>query len=83
MALLPFVCQTEVRTCHSMSPKSRAVCCGYQFVYRLIYHLQPNAEDLPGRSKLPGQRRDRVSNDVFLPGKAAINRLLTWSVPAS
>jgi hypothetical protein len=39
LALWPFLCQTEVMTCHSMPPKSRAICCGYQCAYTLIYHL--------------------------------------------
>jgi hypothetical protein len=51
LALLPFVCQTEVMKCHSMSPQSRAICCGSQFAYTLIYHLQLNTKELPGKSE--------------------------------
>jgi hypothetical protein len=38
-----------------MPPKSRAICGAYQFAYTLIYHLQLDAKDLPGKPKLPKQ----------------------------
>jgi hypothetical protein len=74
LALLPFVCQAEVMTCHSMPPKSRVICCAYQFAYTLVYRLQLEAKPLPGKPQLPSQRRSSVSNDVLLLGKAAIKQ---------
>jgi hypothetical protein len=76
---LPFVSQTEVMTCHSGPPRSRAVCRRYQFANPLFYHMQLDAGDLPGKPKLPSEHRGRLSNDVLLLRNAGIKRSLTCS----